>query len=198
VRPDIFVVIRQNHMQDRALVDAAHADVKFVQSSLMVNECLQVLKTPMLGRFITELRAAGEETATDALARVRRESGEGAPRAWAFDCDVLQPGLFHAFFQRVGAPFRIAYLCADPTNPLERMHVAALMLERNGRSELLPAEDRLLKPGDRLLFVGDETARHLQQRYLTEPGTVAWVCSGTEPPRGWVFRWLHKRRAAAA
>ena len=32
VKPDIFVVIRQNHMQDRALVEAARADLTFVQS----------------------------------------------------------------------------------------------------------------------------------------------------------------------
>ncbi|MEP7276911.1 MAG: NAD-binding protein [Betaproteobacteria bacterium] len=198
VRPELFVVIRQNQMQDRALVDAAHADLKFVQSSLMVNECLQVLKTPMLGRFIAELRNADVATAAAALERVRHETGDGAPRAWSFECDVLQPGLFHAFFQRVGAPFRIAYLCADPTNPLERMRVAALMLERNGVPQLLPDETMLLKPGDRILFVGDDAGRRLQLRYLTEPGTVAWVCSGTEPPRGWVFRWLHKRRASAA
>ena len=36
VKPDIFVVIRQNQMQDRALVEAARADLKFVQSQIMV------------------------------------------------------------------------------------------------------------------------------------------------------------------
>ena len=120
--------------------------------------------------------------------------GDGAPRAWTFDCDVLQPGMFDAFFQRVGAPFRIAHLLADPTSPQERLRVAALMLERDGATQLLPADDTLLKPGDRILFVGDAVARRLQQRYLVEPGTVAWVCSGSEPPRGLIFRWWQQRQ----
>jgi Trk K+ transport system NAD-binding subunit len=197
VKPDLFVVIRQNQMQNRALVEAARADLTFVQSQIMVNECLQVLKTPMLGRFIAQLRAGGREAAAAMLAKLRNAVGEGAPRAWTFDCDVLQPGMFFAFFQRVGAPFRISQLIADPTNPRERMVAFALMLERDGKPRLLPDEDTVLKPGDRILFVGDDGARRLQQRYLVEPGTVSWVCSGNEPPRGYVFRLLYRWRARA-
>ena len=197
VRPDIFVVIRQNQMQDRALVEAARANLKFVESELMVHECLQVLTTPILGRFIAELRTADTAVAAATLERVRREVGDGAPHAWTFECDVLQPGMFYAFFQRGGAPFRIAHLMADPTLPQERLRAAALMLERGRERKLLPDDQTLLKPGDRLLFVGDDAARRLQQRYLAEPGTIAWVCSGSEPPRGWIFRWWYRWRARA-
>jgi len=196
VQPDIFVIIRQNQMQDRALVEAARANLKFVQSDLMVHECLQVLKAPMLGRFIAKLRESDTTTSTATLQRIRSEAGEGSPNEWALECDVLQPGMFHAFFQRGGAPFRLAHLVADPTSPTERLRTAALMLERDNASVLLPDDDTLLKPGDRILFVGDDLARRLQQRYLTEPGTIAWVCSGSEPPRGLVFRWWARRRAA--
>ncbi len=194
VRPGIFVVIRQNHVQDRALIDAADANLKFVQSDIMIHECLQVLKTPMLGRFLAQLRTADDATAQAALARVRAEAGDGAPRAWSFECDVLQPGMFGAFFQRNGEPFRIAHLTADPTAPTERLNVAALMLERGGQRQLLPAADTPLKPADRILFVGDDAAQRLQRRYLTEPGTVAWVCSGEEPPRSLIFRWWRQHR----
>ena len=200
VKPDIFVVIRQNHMQDRALVEAARANLKFVQSDIMVNECLQVLKTPMLSRFIARLRAGDRAQASAVLARVRSEVGEGSPHSWAFECDVLQPGMFFAFFQRPGAPFRIHQLLADPTNPGVRMRVTPLMIEREGTTQLqlLPPDDLVLKPGDRILFAGDDAARRLQQRYLTEPGTVAWVCSGSEPARGLIFRWWEQRRRASA
>jgi Trk K+ transport system NAD-binding subunit len=193
IRPDLFVVIRQNQMHDFALIEAARANLRFVKWDLLVHECLQLLKTPMLGRFIVELRTAGEAVAAAALERIRRESGDGAPRAWKFDCDVMQPGMFAAFFQRAGAPFRISHLLADPTSPQQRLPIAALMVERRGTTELLPADDAPLKPADRVLFVGDDSSRRLQQRYLTEPGTVLWACTGSEPPRGYVFRWLQQR-----
>ena len=197
VKPDIFVVIRQNHIQDRALIDAARANVTFVQSELMVHECLQLLKTPMLGRFISRLREAESGIAAATIRRVRDEVGAGAPSAWIFECDVLQPGMFNAFFQSAPASFRIAHLLADPTDPQVRMPAAALMLERQGTFELLPDADLKLKPGDHILFVGDSSTRRLQRRYLAEPGTVSWTLSGTEPPRSFVFRWWDRRSRGA-
>ena len=196
VRPDIFVVIRQNSVRDRALVEAARANFEFVQAELMVHECLQLLRTPMLARFIMQLREEGNEAAAAAIDHVRSEVGEGSPQAWIFECDIMQPGMFTAFLQRGGEPFRISHLATDPTNPEERMPIAALMLERRGTRRTLPAADTMLQPGDRVLFVGDDSSCRLQRRYLTEPGTVTWVCSGSEPARGFVFRWLAQRRRA--
>jgi hypothetical protein len=72
-----------------------------------------------------------------------------------------------------------------------------LMLESDGRRTLLPPDSTKLKPGARLLLVGDDVARRLQMRYATEPDTVAWVCSGSEPPRGFLFRWWQQRARAA-
>jgi Trk K+ transport system NAD-binding subunit len=193
VKPDMFVVIRQNHMQDRALIEAARADVAFVQSDLMVHECLQLLKTPTLGRFIVRLRDAGADVAAATMRRIREEVGDGAPSAWTFGCDVMEPGMFAAFFQNASNAFRIAHLLKDPTDPQRRLQVAALMLERGGAVELLPDIDLPLKPGDRILFVGHRSARNLQQRYLMEPGTVFWTLSGAEPPSGHFFRWWRRR-----
>ena len=193
VRPDIFVVIRQNHMQDRALIEAAHADVAFVQSDLMVHECLQLLKTPTLGRFIVRLRDAGADVAAATMKRILEEVGDGSPSAWTFGCNVMEPGMFAAFFQNASKPFRIAHLLNDPTDPTVRLPIAALMLERGATVELLPDIDLPLKPGDRILFVGHRSARNLQQRYLMEPGTVFWTLSGAEPPSGHFFRWWRRR-----
>ncbi|MBL8376324.1 MAG: NAD-binding protein [Burkholderiales bacterium] len=196
-QPDLFVIIRQNHAQDRALIEAARADLTFVQSEIMVHECLQLLKTPMLGRFIAHMRAAGPELALKTMERVLAGSGEGAPQAWTFVCDVMEPGMFAAFFQRSGDALAIEHLLLDPTSPGERLPASALMLERGGQIHTLPADDTVLKPGDRLLFVGLDEARALQSRYLYEPGAVAWVCSGREPPRGLIFRWWAQHSRAA-
>ena len=198
LRPDLFVVIRQNHAQDRALIEAAHADVEFVQAGLIVHESLQILYTPMLGRFIAHLRKAETGLAQAVITRVHDAAGEGAPLAWTFECDVMQAGMFGAFFQSTGAPLCVGHLRADPVSPEERLLTTALMLERAGEPVLLPDDATVLKPGDRILFVGDERARHQQARYLYEPGTVTRVCSGQEPPRSALFRWWQRRAAAGA
>ena len=33
----------------------------------------------------------------------------------------------------------------------------------------------------------------MQLRYLTEPGTVSWTLTGTEPSNGYFFRWWERR-----
>lgn len=200
VNPDIFVVIRQNQSADRVLIEAARARLRFVQSDLMVHECLQVLKTPMLGRFVWRVRIEGREFAQQVIDRLVQGVGEGAPRAWRFKCDVMQPGMFTAFFQKQGESLRVHHLLADPADPLSRLPAVALMCERRQESILLPPDDMVLKPGDHLLFVGRDAAQQLQSRYLSDPRSIEFALTGVEPPRSWVLRRLaeHRRRVKAA
>lgn len=197
VHPDIFVVIRENQSADRALIEAARAHLRFVQAELMTHECLQILKTPMLGRFIWRVRAEGRDLAQRVIARITEAVGTGAPRAWRFQCDVMQPGMFTAFFQKQAVPLTIRHLLADPVDPTTRLAAVALMCERRQESILLPPEDMVLKPGDRLLFVGREQASERQMRYLSDPRSIEFTLTGIEPPRTWVLRRLAERRRRA-
>src|SRR5690606_31884928 len=120
------------------------------QSDLMVHECLQVLKTPMLGRFVWRVRIEGRAFAQQVIDRICAAIGSGAPRAWRFKCDVMEPGMFTAFFQKPGEPLRIRHLLADPVDPTTRIAAVILMCERRQESILLPADDMVLKPGDHL------------------------------------------------
>lgn len=194
VNPDIFVVIRENQSADRVLIEAARARLRFVQSDLMVHECLQILKTPMLGRFVWRVRVEGRDFARRVIDRITEAVGSGAPRAWRFRCDVMQPGMFTAFFQKPGEPLRIRHLLSDPVDPSSRLATVALMCERRQETILLPPDDLVLKPGDHLLFVGREAARQLQLRYLTDPHSVEFSLTGVEPPRSWLLRRLAERR----
>lgn len=192
VNPGLFIVVRQNHVADRVLIDSAKADLRFVQSDVMVHESLQIMKTPLLGRFISHVRAQGGAFASKTIQLIQNRVGSGAPRAWTFVCDVMQPGMFGAFFQGSGTPLSVGHLSADPGNPTESLQAVCLMLDRRGEQTLLPAADMPLKPGDQLLFVGSEEALNRQQRYLLEPGTVQFVCTGEEPSRRWIFRYARQ------
>ena len=185
VKPDIFVMIRQNHMQDRALVEAARADVTFVQSDLMVHECLQLLKTPMLGRFIALLRDAEPGVAAATIQRVREEVGDGAPSAWTFECDVMEPGCSPRSSRtrrsRSGSPtcWRIRPI---PQVALARRGADA-GAPGHASSSCPTSNCRSSRATGYCSWATGPPAR-LQQRYLTEPGTVSWVLSGAEPPSG--------------
>ncbi|HZH08526.1 MAG TPA: NAD-binding protein [Lautropia sp.] len=196
LNPDIFVVVRQNDAADRVLIDAARANLRFVQSDLIVRECLQILKTPMLGDFINRIRAGGSTQASKTIELIMGTVGNASPRNWEFRCDTLQPGMFGAFFQTYQDPPRIRHLLVDPTDRERTLAAAAVYLIRKGQNLMLPSADTELKPGDRILFIGRERARLRQLRFLHEPGVFDYVRTGVQTPRGWLFRKLEAMRAA--
>jgi len=194
VNPGIFVVIRQNHVNDRVLVEAARAQMQFVQAELMLHECLQILNTPMLARFIAHMRGSDAALAAQTLQTITERLGTQSPHAWVFDCDVMQPGVFAAFFQNAGHVFRLEHLSVDPRNGGSPLEALPIGLERGDTFTLMPPADLQLMPGDRILFVGEQSCMRVHQRFTAEPGFLASICSGLEPPRSWVFRWLAQKK----
>lgn len=202
VNPGLFVVIRQNHVADRVLIQTARSDLQFVQADLIVHEALQVIKTPMLGRFISRVRAQGGAFASRTISLIREHVGTKAPRAWTFTCDIMQPGMFGAFFHGQGERLSIGHLAQHPASQGQSLNAVALMLDRRGEHTLLPDADVELKPGDHILFVGSEEAMKLQQEFLRDPRAVQFVRTGVEEPRAWIFRqfsrWTKKAPDTAA
>lgn len=197
LNPNIFVIIRQNQSADRLLIDAAKANLRFVQSQLIVREILQTLKSPMLGDFITLIRQRGSTDASRVIEKILATVGNAAPRNWAFHCDPTQPGLFNAFFRnRGGSALTIRQILSDPRHRETPLTAVAVMLARRGELTLLPDPDTELRPGDRLLFLGVESARLLQRNFLEDPLAVDYVRTGIQHPRGWLFRKLSAWQAS--
>ncbi|MDO4906103.1 MAG: NAD-binding protein [Lautropia sp.] len=197
LNPNIFVIIRQNQSADRLLIDAARANLRFVQSQLIVRETLQTLKSPMLGDFITMIRQRGSTDASRVIEQILATVGNAAPRNWAFHCDPTQPGLFNAFFRnREGSALTIRQILSDPRHRSTHLGAVAVMLSRRGVNQLLPDPSTELRPGDKLLFLGLESARLLQRNFLEDPLAVDYVRTGIQHPRGWLFRRINVWRAA--
>jgi voltage-gated potassium channel len=189
----VFVVMRQNHVKDRILVEAARANLKFVQSELMVHECLQRLRSPLFQRFIAQLRTEHQAAAGHLLATIQKQLGPGSPEIWTFGCDVLQAGMFSVFFQKPSFTLRLKHLGLNPSLPSLALEALPLALERQGVLSLLPDPEMPLKAGDQILYLGSPEAMREQGRYLNDPNAVTHACTGVEPPKGWVFTWLRKK-----
>ncbi len=195
--PNIWVIIRQNHIADRVLIRAAKANLRFVQSEIMVHECLQLIKEPLLGQFLRQVRTRGGSFAEEVRLRIQAAIGDGAPIAWSLRFDLLQPGVFHALLQS-GQTFTIHRLLEHRDEGTGPVLALPLLLLRGKESLLMPASDTVLLAGDRLLMVGRAPARQWQQRLLADASAMQWQLTGTEPPRTWLFRWWSSRRKTAA
>ncbi len=195
--PKIWTIIRQNHIADRVLIRAAKANLRFVQSEIMVHECLQLINEPMLGDFLKQMRKEGGLFASSTLEKIQSRVGNRAPHAWSFRCDLIQPGIFYALLQQQ-IPLTLKTLARD-TDADDESHCAlALMLVRGGIASMLPEEDTVLQAGDRVLFVGRRRAQTLQRRIVADPLAMEWLLTGAEPPRSAIFRWIRARKQRRA
>jgi Trk K+ transport system NAD-binding subunit len=191
--PDIWTVIRQNNAADSVLIAAAKANLRFVQSEIVVHECLQLLKDPLLGEFLRKVRTSHPEDAGRTIDLVRDRLGSGAPLSWSFYCDPLKPGLFQALLKCLGRGFSIRTLLRGIDNPDQKLPAAALMHVRGGTQTLLPDPETPLMLGDRVLFVGRSSVRAVHARLADDPSAMETVITGSEAPRTWFFRWLRDR-----
>ncbi|UCE31192.1 MAG: NAD-binding protein [Burkholderiales bacterium] len=200
VKPGMFVVIRQNNANNRSLIEAARARMRFVQADLMSHECLQVLTTPMLNRFLMHARTQPNSWAQGVAARLRDTFGEIVPYTWAITCDPARVGMRHAFEERPEPALRLSHLLTDPDDR-QPLPAQPLMLLRRGTPRILPDAQTPLEPRDRVLFAGPGHIEPLQRRLLEDDSAVDLVRAGRELPRTPLGRWLaqrSQRRAPAA
>jgi len=190
LRRRLFVVIRQNHAGNRSLIEAARADMEFVQSVLMTNEIVQHLTTPLLNRFLTLARGQNNVWAVGVAGRLRDVVGGTVPHTWAVTCDTDLLGARHALVEAPEPPLTLDHLLRDPDDRLHRLKVVPLLMRSQGRDELLPDEHTLLRAGDVILFAGEAGVEGLQRRTLADDVAIDYLRTGREPPRTWLGRLL--------
>ena len=193
----LFVVIRQNLAGNRSLIEAARADMEFVQSVLMTNEIVQQLTTPLLNRFLMLARRQNNVWAVGVAGRLRDVVGEAVPHTWAITCDTDLLGARHALLESPEPPLTLVTLLQDPDDRLRRLKAVPLLLLSQGRDELLPDEHTPLRAGDRILFAGEGGVEGLQRRTLADDVAIDYLRTGREPPRTWLGRLLAGGAAAA-
>jgi voltage-gated potassium channel len=193
----LFVVIRQNQAGNRSLIEAARADMEFVQSVLMTNEIVQQLTTPLLNRFLMLARGQNNVWGVGVAGRLRDVVGETVPHTWAITCDTALLGARHALVEAPEPPLTLMNLLQDPDDRLRRLKAVPLLLRSQGRDVPLPDEHTPLRAGDVILFAGEAGVEGLQRRTLTDDVAIDYVRSGREPSRTWLGRLLAGAGGAA-
>ena len=194
INPRLSILIRQNHTTDRSLIAAAHADLTFVKSEVIVRECLQLLLSPLLNRFLLMVRQHGKVMAEGIATRLLIELDERVPSIWVFDCSAAYAGLRDVLLSPGEAPLRLSELSCDPLTPPEHLRAVPLLLCRASESSLLPEGDTILQDGDKILFAGARGSQERQQFFLRDPSPIGFIRTGIETPRSWLFRkWLNRK-----
>ncbi len=197
LNPSLYVVARQNRRSNDPVFEAAPIDLIMQSSRIIVWRLLPLLTTPLLARFLRAVRHHDEDWAQQLLERLYTLCDGRTPLTWAIALDEEQaPAVAVAL--RLGWGSSLGDLLRDPLDRDQLLPGLPLMVVDGEDDTLLPADDRLLRPGDQLLLCGpSETARRMEWG-LFNPKVLAYLVTGIERPEGVVWEWLARRQSARA
>ena len=190
LNPQIFTILRQNLQANRELFSAYRADIVMVSSEIIADECLALIRTPLLGRFLAVVRAESDAWADGVIARLQGSLGNDTPEIWSVGLNAGDaPALHRAlFFENMQV--RVGDLRRDPRDRSRRLACEALYLVQSQNALVLPSDETALAPGDRLLFAGTPEARDAQWPMLRNVNVRDYVLKGVEVPGGWIWQKL--------
>ncbi|QID18211.1 potassium channel protein [Nitrogeniibacter mangrovi] len=199
LNPDLFVILRMNHFTNHELFEAFAADATVVPSQIIANECLAVLTTPLLERFLEEMRQRDDAWAGRLLERLTGRFGWMVPSVWSVRLTERDAPALHTRLQRDAPTITLGELLRSPHDRNDPLDAEVLYLCREGSVHVTaPAPTLPVCLGDELLLVGRRSARAALALTLENIHSLAYVLTGAELPGGLIWeriaRWRQSGR----
>lgn len=193
LKPALFVVTRQNQAANNALFQAYGPEFAMVPSHIVAHESIAILTTPLLGRFLSELKRRDEAWCSALAARLQEIGGDRTPTVWsvrlnASEAPAARQALMH------GRPFRLGEILRDANDRSSALPLSVLLIDRSDRIHLLPDDDFELNAGDHLLLASHLGARRRLELALQNLNELAYVLDGETRPSGALWRILTPRK----
>jgi len=189
-------VTRPNPAPNGVLFETFDADVRMVPSRIVAQECIAILATPLLARFLAGIRNTDETWSKAVSTRVEAI------------CDGMVPVVWDVRIEKDAAPaacavlthgqrFSVGDLMRDNADRDQRFPAVVLMIERAGKDLVLPADDFLLEAGDALLLAGQHRVRPALELTLQYVHALEYVLTGRDTQGGWLWRKLFGEKTAS-
>ena len=179
LRPDLFVVLRQNHAANSPLFDAYHADFAMVPSHIVARESIAVLTTPLLAEFLKALQDKDEAWCRQLVERLQKVNHGLTPAVSSLHFNASDAPAVHRALIR-DTPISLDQLLRDGTERSRPLAALPLLVERDGRRILLPDADFRLAAGDRLLLASGLAARRNLEFTVDNANELNYVLTGNE------------------
>ena len=189
LNPDLFVVARENHLDNEELFDAVGADILMHPSTIIANRIRVLLATPLLSEFESYSLHHEDSWACELVSRIAALVHEHVPDVWEVGIDDQQAHAVYDALSR-GTLVPLGSLIRDPRDRDRRLPTIPLLRLHKNQRELLPGDEVRLRRGDRLLFCGQPCAHSRMRWTLQNKHALSYSLTGGSLPQGAVWRWL--------
>jgi Trk K+ transport system NAD-binding subunit len=196
LKPDIFIVTRQNQNANTPLFDAFSDDLAMVPSKIVASEFLARITTPLLVRFLNRLPFKSEDECALLGAKLDVLNGGRIPVIWSHKIDKKNAEGAVTFLAE-DQTLSLADLTCSSTDSGGWLPAIVLLVARSHRVIEQPDADFELHEGDEVLFAGTDRAKlHISAR-LSNVNALELITTGRNSHGGTIFRWLRKKWKAA-
>ena len=179
LKPELFVVTRQNQAANSPLFSAFGADFTVLPSRIVAQETIAILTAPLLARFLEHVHKLDETQCRQLVERLQAECGDLTPAVWDIRLDAEEaPAITQALIN--SRPIQLGEIMRDGADRSCRLPIVPLLVERDADSLLLPNETLVLQAGDRLLFASTLAARRDLELSLNNANELDFVLTGHE------------------
>ena len=189
LNPRLFVVTRQNHNANTPLFEAFKGDFSMVPSHIVAQECIAILTTPLLARFLARLRDQSEDWSRQLVGRLQGLCDGLTPTVWGIRLNISEaPAACRALHE--SPPFRLGEILRDGRDRTQPLAAVALMVERGDECFLLPDDNFRLAADDHLLLASPLDTRHNLALTLHNENELTYVLTGQEQSGSWLWQRL--------
>jgi len=189
LNPRLFVVTRQNHNANTPLFEAFKGDFSMVPSHIVAQECIAILTTPLLARFLARLRDQSEDWSRQLVGRLQELCEGLTPTVWGIRLNISEaPAACRAL--RESPPFRLGEILRDGRDRTQPLAAVALMVERGDECFLLPDDNFQLAADDHLLLASPLDTRRNLALTLHNENELTYVLTGQEQSGSWLWQRL--------
>jgi voltage-gated potassium channel len=165
-----------------------------VPSRIVAQECIAILTTPLLARFLVEVRKRDEAWSGQLVGRLQGLCDGLTPTVWGIRLNISEaPAAWHALMH--DKPFRLGDILLDGTDRSRRLDLVVLMVDRAEDCHLLPDDDFRLAAGDHLLLASPLSVLRNLKFSLQNANELDYVLDGKETSGTWLGRLLNARLA---
>lgn len=193
LNPNLFVIARQNLLENHALFGGVKKDMLMYPSSIIANRIRILLSTPMLADFLQLASFNDDEWACQLVSRIAGAIGEWVPAVWEIEIDEDSAAAYCSAIA-AGQNITLQNMLQMPRDRDEQLLCVPLMHIRRGTRVLLPEHDLTIKVGDKLLFCGCKSSENLMRRGMVDGNILSYITTGEWRPEGTLWKWLTRRK----
>lgn len=192
LKPELFVVARQNQIAHSALFAAFGADFTVLPSRIVAQECIAILTAPLLSSFMNLLAALDESACKQLVERLYAVGNGLTPAVWDIRLNADEaPAIWRTLLHE--RPIRLAEILVDARERSRRLPIVPMLLDRDGEYALLPADEVHLMAGDQILFASPRSTQRSLELTLKNANELEYVLTGQEHSGSLLAHWLAAR-----